>query len=300
MMNNLAPIALSTYSRLEHLRKTVSTLQKNTLAKDSDLYIFSDGAKPGDEEKVNQVRQYIHTVTGFKNVYIYEREKNNRILNNRGGMQMLLEKSGKMIFLEEDVATSPNFLAFINQSLNRYQDNNEIFSISGYCPPINIPNNYAYDGFFLRRFNAWGFGIWKDRYEKIQYVSEYDLNNLQSDKEKFKLFCAYGKDMIGMLKADVNKDIDALDVKAMYAQFVSNQFTLYPSESLTANNGFDGTGLHCGVTDKFNVSLSDKRQFNLPETVILNKEIIKSNFNFRKPSLMSMIKPMVKKYLIKR
>src|SRR5215831_17496871 len=40
-----APVALFTYKRLEHTKATVDALGRNTLAAQTDLHIFSDGAK---------------------------------------------------------------------------------------------------------------------------------------------------------------------------------------------------------------------------------------------------------------
>ena len=67
-LNNLAPIGVFTYSRINHLRQTIEALKNNTLARESELYIFSDAAKPGDEDKILAVREYIHTINGFKSV----------------------------------------------------------------------------------------------------------------------------------------------------------------------------------------------------------------------------------------
>ena len=41
----LAPICLFTYNRLAEARQTVEALQKNYLAPESELFIFSDDAK---------------------------------------------------------------------------------------------------------------------------------------------------------------------------------------------------------------------------------------------------------------
>ena len=40
-----APIALFTYNRADHTRRAVESLLQNAEAKDSDLFIFSDGPK---------------------------------------------------------------------------------------------------------------------------------------------------------------------------------------------------------------------------------------------------------------
>ncbi len=44
-MYSLAPIALFVYNRIDHTKQTIQALQNNYLAKDSELFIFSDGWK---------------------------------------------------------------------------------------------------------------------------------------------------------------------------------------------------------------------------------------------------------------
>ena len=100
-MNDLAPIGIVTYSRINHLKQTVKALQQNTLAKKSELYIYLDAPKQGDEKKVAIVREYIHTINGFKKVNIIERTTNNIIANITNAIKTLLNRHGKMIFMEE-------------------------------------------------------------------------------------------------------------------------------------------------------------------------------------------------------
>ena len=76
-MNNLAPITLFSYNRPWHTKQTIEALQKNQLAQDSELFIYSDAPKtPKDTDSVKEVREYIKTVGGFKRVTLIEREKN--------------------------------------------------------------------------------------------------------------------------------------------------------------------------------------------------------------------------------
>ena len=89
--NDLAPIGLSAYIRLEHIKKTVEALKKNTLAESSELYIFSDAPRKSDEEKVKIVRDYLKTIDGFKNITVFERKNNSRVINNRSGIKYLLD-----------------------------------------------------------------------------------------------------------------------------------------------------------------------------------------------------------------
>jgi len=71
---NLAPIVLFTYNRLWHTKQTVEALQNNLHAKQSNLFVFSDGTKTDkDKPKVKEVREYLKTIKGFKNSEIIER-----------------------------------------------------------------------------------------------------------------------------------------------------------------------------------------------------------------------------------
>ena len=68
---NLAPIVLFVYNRPWHTWLTVEALKCNDLAKDSELFIYSDAPKNDDAEKnVNEIRDYIKTIDGFKSVQL--------------------------------------------------------------------------------------------------------------------------------------------------------------------------------------------------------------------------------------
>ena len=77
LIRKLAPITLFTYNRPWHTRQTIKYLSNNQLARDSILYVYSDG--PGDKEAENgvkEVRQFLSTISGFKDVIIIERSNN--------------------------------------------------------------------------------------------------------------------------------------------------------------------------------------------------------------------------------
>ena len=109
---NLATIILFVYNRLEHTKKTINSLKENSLASESNLYIFSDGWKnDNDKIKVESVRALIKKTEGFKSVSIIEREENLGLANSIiRGVTEIISKSGKVIILEDDLVTSPYFL----------------------------------------------------------------------------------------------------------------------------------------------------------------------------------------------
>ena len=72
-MMSLAPVCLFVYNRIYQTRQTISALQNNFLAKESELIIFSDGPKNEEDRKlVDAVRDYIKIVGGFKSVVLYQ------------------------------------------------------------------------------------------------------------------------------------------------------------------------------------------------------------------------------------
>ena len=118
-LDDLAPIVLFVYNRPDHTRQTVEALQKNELAIDSELFIYSDATKNENaEQKVNEVREYIKNINGFKKVTIVEREKNWGLANSIiDGVTKIVNEYGKIIVLEDDLVTSPYFLKFMNWAL---------------------------------------------------------------------------------------------------------------------------------------------------------------------------------------
>jgi hypothetical protein len=83
------------------------------------LYIFSDAAKPGDENMVLKVRKYAQSINGFKKVNLVFQKQNNLHKNVTEFMRLPLELNGKSIILEDDVIVQKSFLKFMNLSLYR-------------------------------------------------------------------------------------------------------------------------------------------------------------------------------------
>ena len=164
----LAPIVLFVYNRLDHTQGVIETLLKNTLAKESEFYIFSDAAKTENGvEKVNEVRKFIRDDswhTGFKKVSIIEAEKNKGLAKSIiGGVSEIIQKYGKVIVLEDDLKLSPYFLEYMNDALDYYKDVVNIWSISGYSFPMRSLKNYPHDVFYSYRGCSWGWATWLDR-----------------------------------------------------------------------------------------------------------------------------------------
>lgn len=260
-MNNavLAPVIIFCYKRPKHLKRTVEALQRNKLAKDSELYIFSDGFKnETDKEGVLKVRKYIKSIDGFKNITIVEREKNFGLAKSViDGVTQIIRKFGKVIVLESDLISSPDFLNFMNDALIKYEKHKYIWSVTGYNFPININQGYKYEVYLSLRTGSWGWATWQDRWEKAEWNINKDNPFFNNNKQQ-RRFNAGGDDLTRMLIRQVSGEIDSWAVRWNFNQFLNKAYCLYPVRSKILNIGMDESGTHFKrKTKKFQTELSD-------------------------------------------
>jgi hypothetical protein len=287
----LAPIVLFTYKRLDTLQQTVQAVQENYLAADSDLYIFSDAAKgESDIGAVNEVRKYIHSIKGFKTITIYESQLNKGLASSIiEGVTDILNIHETVIVLEDDLISSPNFLNYMNGSLDFYGAEDKVFAISGYSIPIDSSSES--DVYFTSRSSSWGWATWKDRWVNIDweirdYSSFKNNNSLRHDFNKM------GSDMSRMLDRQVQGKINSWAIRWCYHQFKNNLFSVYPLISKIKNVGFNSIDAS-NTKEKFNpyqtkLDNGVKREFQFSKDIDLDPKIIKQ---FTKPySIISRIK----------
>ncbi|MCZ2845014.1 MAG: glycosyltransferase family 2 protein [Candidatus Bathyarchaeota archaeon] len=271
---NLAPICLFTYNRLEETQQCINSLKQNFLAPKSQLIIFSDGGKAGSDAKVKKVREFLKTVDGFRNVKIIE-SKNNKGLANSiiDGISQIISDNGKVIVLEDDLITSPNFLNFMNQSLDFFQQNGNIQSINGYSLPINSSDA---DIYLQTRPFSWGWATWEDRWNKEIFDKSKLRNEIELEPKlmsEFGRLC--GQDAPKMFKDSIYGRNNSWYIRWAYAHFRNQKYSIYPSNSLVENIGFNSNGTHCKGIGAYNFKMKSStklefylKSFNYPKEKI--------------------------------
>ena len=270
----LAPVCLFTYNRPYETRKTIEALQLNYLALESELFIFSDGPKNETVvSKVNEVREFIRNVKGFKSVNLFESKKNKGLSKSIiDGVSQIIKNYGKVIVLEDDLITSPNFLDFMNQALDHYVEKSKIFSISGYGHKIKLPTGYKYDVLLRGRPYSWGWATWIDRWETVDWDVK-DWEKFKINRKQIKAFNSHGSDLYGLLNASMAGKISSWAIRFAYNQFKQGKLTVCPYLSKIKNEGFDESATHCKTTynrHKIFFDLTGKRKFNFTDELRLN------------------------------
>jgi len=252
-MANLAPIVLFVYKRDEHTLKTLQSISAIPLAKESRLYVFSDGAKGGgDWKSVQKTRALIRKISGFAEVRIIERPYNfGRARNIIAGVTQVIQDHGRAIVIENDLNFSPDFLLFMNEALDFYEHDPHVFSVSGYShssAQMPVLKDYTDDVYFCRRASSWGWATWKDRWDKAEWDMRWFEEN-RKDPAFLALCRQLGDDFPEMLAYQSNGQMDSWAVRWSLTCLKHNGVCVYPRRSLVKNIGLDGSGVHSRAKD---------------------------------------------------
>ncbi|RYU93725.1 glycosyltransferase [Emticicia agri] len=243
-MQNLAPIILFVYNRPNHTKRTVEALLLNNLANESELFIFSDASK--DEQakfNVDLVRTYITGIKGFKSVKIINRDTNYGLAKSIvEGVSEIIKIYGRVIVLEDDLVTHPQFLEFINKALDLYKESKEVFSITGYSHLNHSKVKSINKAYFIKLTSTWSWATWADRWD---FFNEDIKESIILDKDiKLRKSFNYDNsyDFYKMLKNRTGGKVKSWGIVWYWNVFIKNGLTLYPSETLVDHIGLDGSG----------------------------------------------------------
>jgi glycosyltransferase involved in cell wall biosynthesis len=250
-----APVALFAYKRPDHTQATLEALARNTLASETNLFIFSDGAKSeAERDAVDAVRKLARNAIGFSSVTLIERPANMGLARSViTGVTELLEQHEQIIVLEDDLVTSQHFLAVMNDMLVRYRDDPLAFSVTGHTFPepfMRIPGDYPYDTYAGHRCSSWSWGTWRDRWQSIDWKMNYFPSFCQ-DRLAQEAFNRGGDDMTTLLRMQYEGRIDSWAIRFCYAHHTNGKHCIYPIKTLVRNIGLDNTGTHSKPEARF-------------------------------------------------
>jgi Glycosyl transferase family 2 len=244
-----SPIALFVYNRPSHALRVLEALALNTIAGESELYIFSDGPKsdatPETIAKIQSVRAIIRKEKWCQHVHIIEQDANLGLAHSViSGISGILKAHPRVIVLEDDIVPSPVFLSFMNEALDFYESEEEVISISSFnffARSTSIP-----DIFFSQLIDCWGWATWRRGWALFEPDTGKLLNEIDRQNARSRFNAGEAYDYYGMLEKANKKEIDSWAIRWYASGFIHNKLSLYPKISLTQNIGFDGTGVNSG------------------------------------------------------
>ncbi|MBQ8969051.1 MAG: glycosyltransferase [Bacteroidaceae bacterium] len=207
----LAPVALFVYNRADNTRRTLEALAANTLARETEVFVFSDGGR--DEQSwalVREVRKVVREFLpspkmeregqegkplpikgepegGFRSLTLVERPENYYLERNiTEGIAEVFHEHDRIIVLEDDILTSPYYLQYMNEAFELYRDEPRVMHVAGFTN-LNLAETPFY---FTPHMSGWGWGTWRDRWDghflhyktredALQGLTPEDLDALQ-------------------------------------------------------------------------------------------------------------------------
>lgn len=247
MQNDYAPILITVYNRSKHFEKCINSLLNNYGSSETDVYIALDYPyRQEDVEENEKVLAFCKKVEGFKSFTVIRREENIGAYKNLTlARDFLFEQNERLIVSEDDNIFSPYFLRYINEGLQKYQDDSGVFAICGYCPPIALDPNI--DVFFTPDCMPYGFGMWRSKFKDVDLNSKTFFSFFGNPYVWFKYNNTMGdQHFISLLAAKLRGNIFT-DVTIGLHKYQRKLVSLAPAQSLVRNIGQDGSGLNSNV-----------------------------------------------------
>lgn len=248
-----APILIPTLCRSEHFIRCVESLKKNEWAKYTDVYVALDyPAKETHWEGYNKIKEYLKgKFIEFASFNVVAREVNYGSARNMCELRNdILKKYDRFIRTDDDCEFSPNFIEYMDKSLEKYENDSDVVAITGYSYPIKwsvSPSCTAFKNSLI--FPMWGTGFWRKKFIEMQTELESDFIG--------KFVRKYGINRDEMTNA---RYVDCICAATNYKNFLTkcvsdiacgcylqltNKFIVTPVKSLVRNYGFDGSGVWC-------------------------------------------------------
>lgn len=262
-MKNKIAIVVIAYNRPDSLIRLMNSLGKACYdGMEVPLIISIDRCKEGDpsrsqNERVEHLAHEIEWRQGPKEVVSHS--ENLGLRKHVLSQGRWLEQYDAIVVLEDDLQVSPSFWMYVNDSVNRYKEADDVAGISLYSFSINYHNNLPfvprreeYDAYWMQCAMSWG-QVWMRKqwqafvswYESHQQVP-FDTRKLPSS------ICSWSEK--SWLKYHTRYCIE------------QHKYFLHPFVSLTTNAADAGTNMKVSE-DLYQVPLQrgNMRNYRLPE-----------------------------------
>ena len=168
---NFAPVFIPTLCRFEHFKRCILSLASNKYADQTIVYIALDyPAKESHREGYELIKKFLETESfPFKELRVIKRSVNYGALKNyQASEEEIFELFDRLILSEDDDVFSPNFLEYINKNLDAFEHDKDVIAVCGFCWPLHFQFGRHNEMLQSFAFSAWGYGIWKDRYQILK------------------------------------------------------------------------------------------------------------------------------------
>jgi hypothetical protein len=240
-----APVAMAIYRRPD---TTARVFERVRAAQPSELLVFANAPRPGDEEEARLCAESRAVITDgidwdcrlrtrFNDEHLGLREQ------IAGGLDWVFAQVETAIVLEDDCLPEPSFFAYCDELLERYADDERVFAISGDdFRWRKTPPQHSYE--FSRYPLIWGWATWRRAWRHY----DADLRAWPSLRasgwlEEF-LGDSYAAKYWAHQFDRVEAGLEAWDYVWVLSCWINGGLTAVPTTNLVSNLGFRGDATH--------------------------------------------------------
>lgn len=250
---NKSPVLFLIFNRPE---STLIVFNKIREYKPSKLYIAADGPRIdniNDISLCSQTREIVKSIDWKCEVQYLLREENKGCkIAVSEAINWFFNYEEYGIIIEDDCLPDISFFDFCTKMLEKYINNNNIFSIGGNC---FLPKKYRSiesSYFFSKHVEIWGWATWRRAWN----LYDVNLTNYPSEIELLKNSNYFDNiDNFQHWNNIFNKlytnQIDTWDYQWVYTVWVNDGLTILPTKNLVKNIGFNQFATHTQTENKF-------------------------------------------------
>ena len=241
-MTASAPIAIFIYNRTIELQQMLATLVKCKGFDSSPLFVFGDGPKnPSQTEKVEAARALIQKTLGDRATYRFSTLNKGLKRSLIEGVQSIVNEYDRVIVLEDDLFLASNFLIFMNEALETYVNDENVYMVSGHSHEIPELRQSTL-ALLLPFISTLGWGTWKRAWQKFdeKATGSDKLMRDRSMQRRFNLGSTY--DYTTMLKRQLLGLGNSWGIPWYWTVFKADGLVVYPPQTLVYNVGMNTAG----------------------------------------------------------
>jgi hypothetical protein len=270
------PILFLIFNRPDTTQSVFEEIRKQ---KPKHLYIAADGARKhvvGEPERCTAVRDLV-----INNID-WECEVKTLFRNENLGCGLAVSEAITWFFdhveqgiiLEDDCLPHSSFFPYCEQMLEKYKDNENVFTINGSNLQGETSLSDASYSFSYYAY-VWGWASWRRAWK----LYDFELKNLQEFKtknliKKIDIRTTFQKYWIPIFEQVKNKKIDTWDYQWIFSIWNHQGMNIMPNVNLISNIGFGVEATHTISSSKFqNLVSKDIGFISHPKNIEVNEKL---------------------------
>jgi hypothetical protein len=240
-------VLVMAFNRPDHLRTLLDRLRT---VEPSRVYVAIDGPRPdreGEAERVQACRDLVATIDWPCRVETLFQSSNLGCgLGVSSAISWFFSQEERGIILEDDIIPHPSFFPFCTELLDRYENDDRVFAISGcnFVPREAMASTGAYR--FSQVPHIWGWATWRRSWAK----HHLDIAGWRKQLPPLTLWKRVGHSIpatvywASTFELLARKEVDTWDGQFVLASMVRGQLTATSNVNLIENIGFGITATH--------------------------------------------------------